>query len=399
MGCHNLSLNSSHLFHRLFAVTWLGYFGYYLCRKNFSVLMPYFKQDLGFSSTELAAALTLYSAAYCAGQFINGWMSDRFGARYIVTLGMMLSAASSALMSFGTQLTLLQGVNGYAQSTGWPGLLKLTRDWFPAANRGIVMGFWGTNMVLGGLAGTWLATWAATGGFARAAWLPGLVLTSIALILFATVRDKPPTTTQEHSRLQITPPLLAIAGMYFCAKMCRYAFLFWLPLYMTEHLQYSKSDAGYASGAYELIGFLGALLAGYVSERPMRGRRFEVAGTMMLVQALICFAFVPFSALGYWQNVIAISLAGVFLFGPDTLMAGATVQDVAPPGTTASAGGFVNGVGSIGQILSPMLVAEVSSRYGWGAVFPVLGVVAAVGGLILTTQWSLAAVLRAREAN
>ena len=38
-----------------------------------------------------------------------------------------------------------------------------------------------------------------------------------------------------------------IAGAYFCLKLTRYAFLFWLPVYLTERLGLSAADAGYSS--------------------------------------------------------------------------------------------------------------------------------------------------------
>src|SRR6185295_3792787 len=113
------------------------YFGFYLCRKNFSVLMPYLKSEAGLSSTDLANALFVYGVAYAAGQFLNGRLADRVGARMVVTAGMLISAAASAFMAWPAWvgipviLIVLQGINGMAQSTGWPGLLKLTRDWFP----------------------------------------------------------------------------------------------------------------------------------------------------------------------------------------------------------------------------------------------------------------------------
>src|SRR6185436_8228239 len=116
--------------------------------------------------------------AYAAGQFLNGRLADRVGARMVVTAGMLISAAASALMAWPAWvgipviLIVLQGINGMAQSTGWPGLLKLTRDWFPTSNRGVTLGWWSTNMVAGGFAGTWIAARAAEGHWTRGAWVP-----------------------------------------------------------------------------------------------------------------------------------------------------------------------------------------------------------------------------------
>jgi sugar phosphate permease len=379
------------VFRRIFTVTWLAYFGFYLCRKNFSVLMPFLKMERGYTSEALAHVLFVYSLAYAGGQFLMGGIADRLGSRLVVTAGALFSAASSALTGTLAPLVLLQGINGLAQSSGWPGLLKMTGTWFPASNRGVIMAWWGTHMVLGGAAAASLAAWATQGDWKRGAWVPALFLGVIAAVFGLLGADRPGPKKEKgraaRAPLVLNPPLISIAAMYFCVKMTRYAFLFWLPLYMTEFLRYKPSDAGYASSVYELIGFLGVLLAGYVSEKTAKGARFPVAAIMMFGLAVLCAAYPRLSQSGSWINLGAIALMGAFTFGPDTLMAGAGTQEAAPPEAAGRAAGFVNGVGSLGQVVSPYLVAMVSARYGWPAIFNVLGGVALLGGLALTTQW------------
>src|SRR5262249_26576711 len=157
----------------------------------------------------------------------------------------------------------------------------------------------------------------------RGAWIPGIVLLGIAIVFMLGARDKSHArTVGSVGRLRITPPLVAIAAMYFCVKLTRYAFLFWLPLYMTEYLNYAKPQAGYASSICEVVGVLGALAAGYVSER-LGGVRFSVGAMMMFVLALLCVTYPFVSSSGVLFNLAWIGLIGAFTFGPDTLMAAA----------------------------------------------------------------------------
>lgn len=246
-------------------------------------------------------------------------------------------------------------------------------------------------MVVGGFVATNLAAKVAEGGWMRGAWVPSLVLTGLALLFGVMARDGSLTKAfprgERKGGLVLTPPLLAIAAMYFCVKMTRYAFLFWLPLYMTEALQYTPQQAGYASSVYELIGFVGVLAAGYLSEHAGKGKRFGVSAVMMGVLALLCVAYPYLSGAGWLWNVTMIAAIGAVTFGPDTLMAGAAVQDAVPPESTASAAGFVNGVGSSGQILSPYVVSLLSGWFGWHTLFAVLGAASLVGALALATQW------------
>ena len=381
------------MFPRAFALSWIAYFGFYLCRKNFSVLMPYLKSETGMTSQDLATALFAYSVFYALGQFAMGRAADRIGARWVAGIGMLVSAAMSSLMAWPAWLGLagvliaLQGVNGAAQACGWPSVLKMTRDWFPVRNRGVVLGWWSTHLVAGGFVGTWLAASSAEAHWTRAAWLPAIVLVVIAGLFMTGARDKeaPPDALPNRGKLTVTRPLVAIAAMYFCVKVTRYSFLFWLPLYMTEYLHYEKPLAGYSSSVFELVGILGALGAGYVSER-LAGARFAVGAVMMVGLAFLCATYPVVSSLGFIPNLTWIGLIGMFTFGPDTLMAAAALQDVVPPESTASAAGFVNGLGSIGQILSPFAVAWLSSHYGWASLFGMLSIVVFCGGIALSTQ-------------
>ena len=52
--------------YRIFALTWLGYAGFYLCRKNLSVVMPLMSEDLGYTKLQFAAVISFYSGSTSA---------------------------------------------------------------------------------------------------------------------------------------------------------------------------------------------------------------------------------------------------------------------------------------------------------------------------------------------
>lgn len=361
-------------------------------------------RNLGFSKDDLAHLIFLYSLTYSCGQFVSGSLADGIGARRVVAAGMILSAAAALAMADARALwafAALQVVNGVAQSAGWPGLVKITAVWFEPARRGVLMAWWSTNFVVGGFVATILATWFATGPLAqRLGWKGGLIGPAILLILVAGIfvflvrgglqrpQRKRESVESAWREVLSSPALWSIAACYFCLKLMRYTFLFWLPLYMVERLGYSAADAGYMSSAYELVGFLGVPLAGYLSDRVMHGRRFPVGAGMLLGLALACLVFPRLSALGPSGNLLAIGLVGVLTFGPDTLMGGAATQDAANPAAAATAAGFINGVGSMGQLASPLLVAVVVRGTGWDGLFGLFVVVSLIGAAVLAMRWN-----------
>jgi OPA family glycerol-3-phosphate transporter-like MFS transporter len=425
-----LNTEQRHWRYRIFVVTWLAYAGFYLCRKNFSVVMPLLQHDLGHTNMQLAGVIFGYSCFYALGQFCSGVLSDLFGPRRVVGIGMFVVVISNILMGFQSSLSaffILGCLSGAGQSTGWPGLVKNMACWFRRKDRGVVMAWWGTNYVLGGFAGTIIATYVVTQhfffrwGWRRGFWAPGVLLCFVAIGYVLLVRNYPsdvglpaikeddPVREPEllktqapveagHTRLSVSillrpltdKTIWVISAMYFLLKLTRYAFLFWLPIYMTQHLHYSVGEAGYTSSLYELVGFSGAIIAGYASDKLVQSRRFPVGAVMMWGLALAALIHPTLAEHGHLGNAVGISLIGIMTYGPDTLMSGAAAQDVGSQRGAATAAGIIDGVGSIGQIFSPYVVAFVTEKYGWDALFYFFVVFAVIGGCLLAMRWNYA---------
>ncbi len=398
---------------RIFAVTWLGYFGFYFCRKNLSVANVTMQQEYGFDNNDYALMVGVYSLTYMIGQYLNGYLSDKYGPRIIVGVGMILSIIANLFFGiFGTigVLTMLAGLNGIGQSTGWSGLVKNMSTWFRKEERGVVMSWWSTCYVVGGFLGTLFATYWLTNqdfwpemGLSRAFWMPALVLGVIAAayILFTRNNPQDKVALDDNSSLNdkeeesvtikdllSNSALWTAAIMYFFIKFTRYTYLFWLPTYLVQALGYSSEEAGYTSSIYEFVGFSGVIFAGYLSDKVFKTQRFPV-GALMLFGLTVAFALQPIlTGMGTIPTMVAIGLIGFMTYGPDSLMSGAAAMDIGSENGAAKAAGFINGVGSIGQLLSPFIVAFVSDQFGWEMLFKIFIVTSLFSALLLTTKWN-----------
>lgn len=387
---------------RVFGGTWLAYAGFYLCRKNFSVLMPYL-QDRGISKMRLADVLFGYSLCYAGGQFFAGLLADRFSPRRVVAAGMLLASLANFGMAVSPVypvLLVLGMVNGLAQASGWPGLLKTMALWFGARERGVVMGWWTTNYVLGGFLATVFAAWTATGAWKNGFVLPAALLILVAAIFLAVTPERRadiatsgaaaarPSPLAEYRGLLTSPIVWATAITACLVKITRYSFLFWLPLYLTERLGYAPQAAGYLSSVYELAGIAGALLAGYASDKLAGARRFPVVCVMLLGLAAACVFQPAMARLGWMGALLGVCLIGAMTFGPDTMLQGAASQDAGGATGAASAAGMVNGIASTGQLISPYLVAQIATRWGWDALFAAFVAISLAGAAVSGRYWN-----------
>lgn len=76
---------------------------------------------------------------------MHGHLPERLGAKTVILLGLVLSAVANVLFAYVDLLVLLiviWGINGCAQSTGWPVVVKIMGSWF-RSDFGTVGGFFG----------------------------------------------------------------------------------------------------------------------------------------------------------------------------------------------------------------------------------------------------------------
>jgi sugar phosphate permease len=171
-----------------------------------------------------------------------------------------------------------------------------------------------------------------------------------------------------------------ISLVYFFLKMTRYTLLFWLPLYLTSSLGYTQHSAEHFASYFELLGFLGRLAAAYALERWLGGRRMVLGAGMLFALAFVCLLH-PVLAGGNWfGTAVSISLMGILIYGADVLMSAMAVLDAVPEELYGRAAGFVNGIGSFGQTLSPFLVTVFVSQLGWTKLFDLFVFFALVAG-------------------
>ncbi|PHS51966.1 MAG: glycerol-3-phosphate transporter, partial [Alteromonas sp.] len=134
---------------QIFLSIFVGYAGYYLVRKNFSLAMPYLIEEQGFTKGELGFALSAVSIAYGLSKFLMGNVSDRSNPRYFLMTGLLLSSLVMFIFGFvpwATQsiaiIFLLLFINGWVQGMGWPACGRTIVHWYSGNERGQVVSVW-----------------------------------------------------------------------------------------------------------------------------------------------------------------------------------------------------------------------------------------------------------------
>ena len=389
---------------RILTTTWLSYAGFYFCRKNFAIAKSSLLTSLEITKSDLAHIMTAYLVAYMIGQFMTAILSRRVATRVLLLSGMAISLGCNVAFGFSYlagpagywPLLLFNIVNGFAQSTGWPGNVGVLGNWIERKDRGRIMAFWATCYQLGSiLAKTFAAFMLAVASAAWSFWGASIVMFGVWILFWLYQRDQPedvglPGLVEEveieagsaeaerHQNggepwgRQVLLSVVFMGCCYFVFKFLRYALDSWSPLALKELFGLSDTRAGFVSTVFDWIGFVGVLFAGWASDRFFNGRRYQII-VGMTVGMVFAFAFLAFVGVqSVWMFGVGLSLCGFMLMGPDSLLSGVGAIDVGGRRRAVLAAGIINGLGSIGPILQEEMIGYLLDTRGYDSVFDLL---------------------------
>ena len=423
---------------QVFLGAFIGYAGFYIVRKNFSMAIPML-EPFGFEKGELGIVLSMNAVAYGFSKFIMASISDRSNSRIFLPLGLVLAAVSMMFMIVPVQylgaehkewaIFLMAALNflvGWFNGMGWPPCGRVMTHWFSQKERGTWMSVWNCAHNVGGaLVGPmavygamWFGSWFYGADkqcyFLVGTYLfPACVAILIAIVAYCLIRDTPQscgltsieewrkdyagTYTEKSEEVlssrEIFLTVLSNRFLWYIAfanafvYMVRYGCLDWAPAILTEK-GINIKEAGWAYFAYEIAAIPGTLVCGWLSDRVFHGRR--ALPTIIFMAVVAVFIFI------YWQfsdniTIVLLCLIAIvfFIYGP-VMLIGVQALDLAPKNAAGTAAGLT---GFMGYVLGTALLANVvigyvaqNAGWNWTFVLLILSCVISILLMMLTYQ-------------
>lgn len=407
---------------QVFIGIFIGYAGFYIVRKNFSMAIPMLA-PFGFEKGELGIVLSMNAIAYGFSKFVMASISDRSNAQRFLPLGLVCAAISMLFMIVpvqwlgaehkGAAIALMAALNflvGWFNGMGWPPCGRVMTHWFSIKERGTWMSFWNCAHNVGGaLVGPmavygamWFGSWfygANTdyyfliGTYA----FPAAVAVLVAVLAYLMIRDTPQScglqsieewsghASKNYSKddekalsvSEIFKTVLSNKLLWYIAfanafvYMVRYGCLDWAPTILKEQ-GVDLKEAGWAYFAYEMAAIPGTIFCGWLSDKVFQGRR---ALPTIIFMALVAVAIVV-----YWQFfnnftvVIGCLIAiGFLIYGP-VMLIGVQALDLAPKNAAGTAAGLTGFMGYVlgTAILANVVIGYVAENAGWNWTFILL---------------------------
>ena len=122
---------------------------------------------------------------------------------------------------------------------------------------------------------------------------------------------------------------------------------------------------------FDIGGIVGAVLAGYYADKT--GASGLTCIVMLFFAIPSLFMYQLFASYSLLVNILLQTLAGILVNGPYCLITTAVAADlgnsVTDRNAMATITAIIDGTGSIGAGVGPLLAGVVSTHYGWSSVF------------------------------
>ncbi len=397
--------------HRIVAVSMLMAFILYLDRICLGEIVKSasFNHDLHLTKEQIGRVLSAFFFAYALFQVPTGWLSDRFGARAMLTGYIVLWSLCTGLTGFAhgfVSLLVARLACGLAEAGAFPTSGAVIRRWIPWSARARASSFVSFGGRIGGTFAPFITALliVAFGHWRASLWIDCAVGLVIAAVYWRVVRNRP----EEHpgcneaeralighppNELPFTARELGGALRAFCRSRSLWlsavvqlltnigwAYLVtWLPTYLSEQ-KHVEAVAGARMVSLVLgVGMAGQLFGGWLCD--WTTRRFGLRwGRVLPISIGGCLggsAYALCSQVNTAWGVVACCTVVSFAVDLGSPSTWAFMQDVGGRATAAAAG-WGNMWGNFGASISSLMVPWLLARGGADAaaqttVFLLLG--------------------------
>ena len=355
----------------------IGYSLYYVCRTSLNVVKKPIMDDGILDATQLGLIGSVLLFAYAIGKFVNGFLADHCNIKRFMATGLIVSAAANlilGILGFTSEViptamlfllfAIMWGINGWSQSMGAPPAIIGLSRWLPLSKRGTYYGFFSLSHNLG----EWLSFLFVGILVSVAGWQWGFIGSSIAgaigvIVILFLMHDTPQSkglpSVEEYSgeakpekekvqestgalqRMVLkNPAVWILAGASAFMYVARYAINGWGVLFLQEAKGFSLTEATTIISINALLGILGTVLSGWVSDRFFRSDRYIPALIFGIMNAVALVLFL-FGGDSLFVNIAAMVLFGISIGVLICFLGGLMAVDIVPRKATGAALGVV----------------------------------------------------------
>ncbi|HCK4364490.1 TPA: MFS transporter [Pseudomonas aeruginosa] len=349
-----------------------------------TIALPSLQRSFGGDLAALSWIMSAFPFVGVFGGIAAGLLVRRWGDRRLLTVGLAILGGASLLgasmQDFAWLLAtrFVEGLGFLIVVVAAPAVLhRITSE----TRRSVVFGLWSTFMA-GGIAlsmlfGPLLADW-------RADWQLSALLVLVAALLL------PLSVPADDGRaagvrpaglgtLLKVPAITLLALGFTTYNLQFFALMTFLPVFLMQRLGVALETAGLIGAAIVAANALGNVAAGFILSRGIRPGAL-LASTAILM-GLTGAAFFHAATPGLLAIALGFVFSAVAGMLPTTVLATAPLASPAPSLTPLAIGWVMQG-NYLGQVIGPLLIGLIVSRFDWSGAIGLMLVAGAAGAVL-----------------
>ena len=387
-------------------VSWIVFFVAFLDRVNLSVAMPLISKEFSLSPEQVGYLFSAFFISYTVFQIPGGYLSDKVGPKKVILVALVwwsiMTMATGVARTF-SQFFIVRVLFGIGEGLQPPCAFKLNSNWFPNQERATANAIFTSACSFGpaiapSIAVAIIGLW----GWHALFYIFGALGFVIMPLLYFFVKNSPEedpdiskeeleyiksgqteivTQTTDSEEVGLMSVLknrniVLLALTYFGFMCAFFGLLSWLPSYLVKARGFELVKMGIFSGLPFLALGIAQPFGGWLSDKVFKGKRKIQAMVVNLAAGPVLYGVVvaPTETVAMALLVCTGFLVGM-AFGPLWAMPMESVKR----SYVGMATGVMNAGGSIGGILSPIIIGYLVGMSGYNAAFVFMG-----GALVFT---------------
>ena len=363
------------------------YFVSYLTRINYAAVLVEMIQSEGLAKTAASIPLTALFISYGFGQLVSGYLGDRFQPEKLIASGLLLTAAMNVALPLSQSylwMTVVWGVNGFAQALMWPPIVKIMTTYLSQNNYKKYIAY----VTYGSHLGTMTVYFMAPAIIQIVGWkMVFFVSAGIALVMLfiwnptihkveghaeRIVVKNDPNVEKIVQKQNMYLPFSGIAvTLLICIMLVnipqgilRDGVSSWMPTYITETFHVESSISILTGVALPVFGIVVTYMTSLIHRKWIQNEGV-CAALFFTVSVISNLALCSVGKQMPGLSVVCLLLMNAMANGINFIYTNLAVANFEPYGKTSFVTGAINSSVYIGSAISMYGIAYITEHFGW----------------------------------
>ncbi|KUF34870.1 MULTISPECIES: MFS transporter [Lysinibacillus] len=323
--------------------------------------------DLQLDASSTGIILSAFFLGYAIMQIPGGWLADKFGAKRILLMAVIMWSIFTGLTAIAWSLTamiVIRFLFGIGEGGFQPASSKIIATIFPKEERGRAMSIMLTSGGIVSLIVPLLAAYLlGTIGWRMMFIIIGAIGAIIAFLYWKYIKlpqNEAEDASTENSAHKVnfkellkTPLMWNLIIAYFCIYAVNWGLVSWIPTYLQKNRGLDLMSIGWAQTIPAITTIIGVYGSGYIIDKLPKGMEKVLGSISCAVIGLLLYLMFTAKTvtlfIGY-QTVVSIFIAFVITLLP------VIVLKKLPSSITGSAMGIANTGGQLAGFVTPMAI-------------------------------------------